>query len=114
LDKIEVIPYVENIKASGNPLAPEVSWTKPKNIPEWCNVLYAVRLLKDYSNQIYRSGPLKDTVHVIPEGKLKQEDFDKTYVRIECQCTDSGEPEKPNPLESRSDTFISLKEALSK
>ena len=114
LDKVEIMPYVENIKVSGNPLAPEVSWKQPKDIPKECNMLYVVRLLKDYRNQIYRSGDLKDTVHVIPEGKLKQEDLEKTYVRIECQCIDSGEPEKPNPLESRSDTFISLKEALSK
>jgi len=114
LDKIEVMPYVENIKVSGHPLAPEVSWKQPKNIPEGCNVLYVVRLLKDYRNQIYRSGNLKDIVHVIPEGKLKQEDLDNTYVRIECQCYDSVEPEKPYSLELRSDTFISLKEALSK
>jgi hypothetical protein len=71
-------------------------------------------LLKDYSTQIYRSGNLKETVHVIPEGKLKQEDLDNTYVRIECQCIDSGEPQQPLPLELRSETFIPLKEALSK
>ena len=39
--------------------------------------MYRVRLLKDSDNQIYRSGYLKDPVHVIPEGKLKQEDLDK-------------------------------------
>jgi hypothetical protein len=114
LDKIEVMPYVEDIKVSGHPLSPEVSWKQPKNIPKGCNVLYVVRLLKDYRNQVYRSGDLRDTVHVIPEGKMKQEDLDNAYVRIECQCIDSGEPEKPLSLELRSDTFISLKEALSK
>ncbi|MGB5424234.1 MAG: hypothetical protein WBN03_18875 [Desulfobacterales bacterium] len=114
LDKIEKMPYVENLKASGNPLAPEISWKEPKNIPEGCNVMYIVRLLKDYRTQIYRSGNLKDTVHVIPEGKLKQEDLDNTYVRIECQCFDSGESENPNPLELRSETFITYKEALAK
>ena len=114
LDKIKVMPYVDNLKVSGNPLAPEVSWKEPKNIPEGCNVMYIVRLLKDYSTQIYRSGNLKETVHVIPEGKLKQEDLDNTYVRIECQCIDSGEPQQPLPLELRSETFIPLKEALSK
>ena len=114
LDKIEEMPYVENLKVSGNPLAPEISWKEPKNIPEGCDVMYRVRLLKDNNNQIYLSGYLKDPVHAIPEGKLKQEDLDNTYVRIECQCIDSGEPEKPIPLELRSETFISLKEALSK
>ena len=114
LDKIEVMPYVENLKVSGNPLAPEISWKEPKNIPEGCDVMYRVRLLKDYSTQIYLSGYLKDPVHVIPEGKLKQEDLDNTYVRIECQCIDSGEPQQPLPLELRSETFISFKEALSK
>ena len=109
LDKIEVMPYVENLKVSGNPLAPEISWKEPKNIPEGCDVMYRVRLLKDYSTQIYRSGYLKDPVHVIPEGKLKQEDLDNTYVRIECQCIDSGEPQQPLPLELRSETFIPLK-----
>jgi hypothetical protein len=114
LDKIEKMPYVENLGASGDPLAPEISWKEPKNIPEGCNVMYIVRLLKDYSTQIYRSGNLKETVHVIPEGKLKKEDLDNTYVRIECQCIDSGESENPNPLELRSETFISLKEAFAK
>ena len=112
LDKIALMPYVENLKVSGNPLAPEISWKKPKNIPEGCDVMYGVRLLKDYNNQIYRAGHLKDPVHAIPEGKLKQEDLDNTYVRIECQCYDSGEPQQPLPLELSSETFIPLKEAL--
>jgi hypothetical protein len=114
LDKIEVMPYVENLKVSGNPPSPEISWKEPRNIPEGCDVMYRVRLLKDYSTQIYLSGYLKDPAHVIPEGKLKKEDLDNTYVRIECQCIDSGEPQQPPPLELRSETFISLKEALSK
>ena len=114
LDKIEKMPYVENLKTSGNPLTPEIRWNEPKNIPKGCNVLYVVRLLKDYSTQIYRSGNLKETVRVIPEGKLKQEDLDNTYVRIECQCIDSDEPQQPLPLELRSETFINYKEALAK
>lgn len=55
---------------------------------------------------------LKDPVHAIPESKVKQEDLDNTYVRIECQCIDSGEPLQPLPLELRSETFIPLKEAF--
>ena len=114
LDKTDVMPYVENLKVSGNPLAPEVRWTAPQNIPEGCTVMYRVRLLKDSENQIYRSGYLKDPGHVIPEGKLKQEDLDNLYVRIECQCIDSGEPKKPIPLELRSETFVTFKEASAK
>jgi hypothetical protein len=71
--------------------------------------MYILRLLKDYNTQIYRSGNLKETVHVVPEGKLKKEDLDNTYVRIECQCIDSGEPQQPLPLELRSETFIPLR-----
>lgn len=114
LDKTDEMPYVQKPKVSGNPLAPEVSWKAPNNIPEGCNIMYRIRLLKDSNNQIYRSGYLKETVHVIPEGKLKKDDLDDMYVRIECQCFDSGEPKKPIPLELRSETFISYKEALAK
>ena len=113
IDKTDVIPPVENVKVSGDPLAPEVSWNMLKNIPEWCSVSYAVRLLKDYYNQMYRSANLKDPSHAIPVGKLKREDLDKTYLRIECSCNDPEYPEK-FMTRLRSSTFISLKEVLPK
>ena len=116
LDKVAEMPYVKDVKASGSPLAPTITWVAPneKDIPEGCRVIYRVRLLKDFNNQFYRSPNLIDTKHQIPEGKLKSEDLSDTYVRIECQCWDRDERARTMPLELTSHTFRPLKEALGK
>ena len=117
LDKVGTLPYVGNIKASGNPLAPMITWTAPKQeeIPTKCKIVYVVRLLKDINNQFYRSKtPTDDLKEQIPEGFLKSENISDTYVRIECQCLDVDDMDHPNPIELKSETFRSLKEALGK
>jgi hypothetical protein len=115
LDKVGEMPYVGNIKASGNPLAPTISWSAPKEggYPPECKVRYAVRLLKSFRSQFYRSKYISDdTKHKIPEGVLKSEDIPDTYVRIECQCVDPDDKEHRMPVELTSQTFRPLKEAL--
>ena len=50
LDKVGEMPYVKDVKASGNPLAPTIIWAAPNNkdIPEGCADLeYRVLLAKD-------------------------------------------------------------------
>lgn len=113
-DIVGELPYAGNIKASGNQLAPLIMWTAPKReeIPSRCKIGYRVRLLKDSSNQFYRSKKLiYDLKHQIPEGVLKPEDIADTYARIETQCWDA-ESEHPVAVEIKSETFRSLKEAL--
>lgn len=114
LDKIAQMPYVKNIKASGNPLAPMITWSAPeKDSPAYCKIKYIVRLLKDKHSQFYKSKKgLLDTKEQIPEGFLKAEDIPDTYVRIECQCWDTDEEDSSMPLELKSQTFRPLKEAL--
>jgi len=114
LDKVGEMPFVGDIKASGNPLAPTISWSAPKEggYPPECKIRYAVRLLKDIDSQLYRSKYTDDTKHQIPEGVLKSEDIPGTYIRVECQCVDPDDKEYAVPVELRSDTFRPLKEAL--
>jgi hypothetical protein len=117
LDKIGTMPYVKNIKASGNHLAPIITWTAPnqEEIPAKCKTIYVVRLLKDISNQFYRSKtPTDDPKEQIPEGVLKPENVSDAYVRIESQCLDTDDMDHPVPTELKSETFRSLKEALGK
>ena len=108
------MPYVKNIKASGNPLAPLITWNAPEiDYPSECKIKYKVRLLKNNRSQFYKSKKgLSDTKEQIPEGFLKPEDIPDTYVRIECQCWDTDEEDSSMPLELRSETFRPLKEAL--
>jgi hypothetical protein len=115
LDKVGKMPYVGDIKASGNPLAPTITWTAPdeKDYPAECKIKYKVRLLKNHRSQLYKSKKgLSDTKEQIPEGFLKSEDIPDIYVRIECQCWDTDEEDSSMPLELRSQTFRPLKEAL--
>jgi len=114
LDKVGKMPYVRNIKASGNPLAPMITWSAPeKDYPPECKIKYRVRLLKNHDSQFYKTKKLlSDTKEQIPEGFLKPEDIPDTYVRIECHCWDTDEEDSSNPLELRSETFRLLKEAL--
>lgn len=114
LDRIDNMPYLTEIKTSGNPLTPTISWKPPdsKDIPSGCKTGYYVRLIKDINTQLHRSKPLQITNYIIPEGTLKDADLADTYVRIELFCIDSSEPEDPLALELRSSSFSSLKEAL--
>jgi hypothetical protein len=111
------MPYVQNIRASGDPLAPIITWTAPnqEEIPKTCKTVYVVRLLKDISNQFYRSKtPTDDPKEQIPEGVLKPENISDAYVRIEAQCLDTDDMDHPVPTELKSETFRPLKEALGK
>ena len=115
LDKVGEMPFVGNIKASGDPLAPTISWSPPKEggYPSECKIRYAVRLLKNIDTQLYRSKCISDdTKHQIPEGVLKSEDIPDTYVRVECQCVDPDDKEHRMPVELMSQTLRPLKEAL--
>lgn len=117
LNKVGEMPYVGNITASGNPLAPMITWTAPKQeeIPEKCKIGYMVRLIKDVDNQFYRSKKITyELQEQIPEGLLKPENIPDTYVRIECQCLDTDDMDHPVPVELKSETFRPLKEALGK
>jgi hypothetical protein len=117
LDKVGAMPYVANIKASGDPLAPMITWTAPKQeeIPKKCRVGYMVYLLKDVDNQLYRSKALTYGLKKqIPEGVLKPGDVLDTYIKIECQCLDRDDMDHPVPIELKSETFRPLKEALGK
>jgi len=117
LDKVGEMPYVKDIKASGNPLAPIITWAAPNDtdIPEGCADLeYRVRLVKDRKNPYYFSPDLLDTKYQIPEGKLKSEDLSDIYVVIICHCSDRDEKAYPLPTEFISQTFRPLKEALGK
>jgi hypothetical protein len=110
------MPYVKGLKASGNPLAPTLTWTAPseKDIPPGCAIRYQVRLLKNYETQFHKSNPTPDTKYQIPEGVIKSEDLSKIYVRIDTQGYDKSDSEHPLPLELKSQTFMSLEEALGK
>ena len=116
MDKDGDMPYVGQLKASGDPLTPMISWKAPneKDIPKGITVRYVVRLLKDSDNQLYRSKTISNTQHQIPEGKLKSDDLADVYVRIECQGHDKDDLDHPVTLELRSETIKLLKEALNK
>ncbi len=110
------MPYLEGLKASGNPLAPTITWSAPseKDIPQGAALRYNVRLLTHGDHQIYRSRPSSLTTHHIPEGVIKSEDLSKIYVRVQCQGWDKNDHEHTFPLELQSQTFMPLKEALGK
>jgi hypothetical protein len=116
LDMKGEMPYLEGLKASGNPLAPTISWSAPneKDIPQGAEVKYRVRLLKDMNNQFYKSQIITNTSFQIPEGNIKSEELSEIYVRVECQGWDKNEKEHAVPIELMSQTFIPLKEALGK
>jgi len=114
-DKEEAMPFVRDIQASGNQLAPTITWDAPKeeDIPAGCEIRYQVRLIKHVRAQFYKSKkPQSDMKHEIPEGFLKPEDIANTFIRIECQCLKADAKEDAKSLELRSETFQSLKEAL--
>ena len=115
LDKEDAMPFVRKIKASGNQLTPTITWEAPKeeDVPAGCEIRYQVRLIRHNRDQFYKSKkPQSDTKHEIPQGFLKPEDIADTFIRIECQCLKADVKEGAKPLELRSETFQSLKEAL--
>jgi hypothetical protein len=107
------MPYVEGLKASGDPLAPVITWSPPKNIPEGIQVRYRVRLLKDANNQFYISSDIFDTTYKIPQSLIKSDDLSNIYIRIECRGFDKNDFHSV-PIEFQSETFMHLKEALGK
>lgn len=111
-----VMPYVEGLKASGNPIAPTITWKalSKKDIPPSCAIRYQVRLLKNIETQFHKSSVIADTKYQIPEGVIKSEDLSKIYVRIDTQGYDKTDPNHPFALELKSQTFMSLEEALGK
>ena len=115
-EKEAKMPFVTDIKASGNPLAPTITWLAPDemDIPEGCRLSYEIRLIKNFESQFYRAPNLTETKHQIPEGKLKSGDLSDTYIRIICACWDKDDKDHPLPLELWSNTFRPLKEALGK
>jgi len=115
LDKSDPLPYVENIKASGDPLAPVITWQVPdqSQYPSECKLKFKVRLLKSNVEQFYATK--KGTTEPrdqIPAGFLKEDDIADTYVRIETQCWDTADVDQPVPVELKSETFRPLAEAL--
>jgi len=114
LDKEGKLPYVGNIKASGSPFAPTITWTalKKEDYPPECKIKYRVRLLKNNRSQFYKSKKLlSDTKEEIPRGILKYEDIPDTYIRIETQCWDT-ESDHPVAVEAKSETFRPFVEAF--
>ncbi len=116
LNIIGEMPYLEGVKASGNPLAPMITWSAPneKDIPQGVKVRYRVRLLKDMNNKFYKSSITSDTKYQIPEGLIKSEDLSKIYIRVSTSGYDKNDSEHPLPLELQSQTFMPLNEALGK
>lgn len=119
LDMDAVMPFVKEMRASGDPLAPTISWRPPKDkdmedIPEECRLSYVVRLLKAADNQFWQSGGTTSLSVTIPEGVLETEDLFDTWVRIEFRCFDERDygdftpPYWVLPLELRSETFRPL------
>lgn len=112
------MPYLKGVKASGNPVAPTITWLAPKDgeIPQGIEVKYQVRLLTDMNKQFYRSSIISGmlTVCPIPEGIINSDDLSKVYVRVGCQGWDKDEHGGFVPIELETNTFVPLKEALGK
>jgi hypothetical protein len=106
---------VENVKASGSPFAPTITWTalKKEDYPLKCKIKYRVRLLKNNRSQFYKTKKLSsEPKDEIPRGFIKYEDIPDTYLRIETQCWDT-ETEHPVAIEAKSETFRPFVEAFS-
>ena len=115
LDKEWKLPYVENIKASGSPFAPTITWTalKKEDYPPECEIKYRVRLLKNVRSQFYKTKKLSsEPKDEIPRGVLKYEDIPDTYIRIEAQCWDTDDKDHPVGVEFKSETFLPFVEAF--
>jgi hypothetical protein len=113
-DTLGVMPYLKDVRASGDPLAPTITWRPPEteNIPDFCYGIghprpphYKVRLLTASNDQFYRSDRFWDTEYTIPLGVLTVDDIPNTWVRIEHRCQDAD-----YGLELRSETFRPLQD----
>ena len=110
------LPFITDIKVSGNPLAPKIKW-KPvnkKEVPEGIGVAYNVRLLYDTDYYFYRSKLLFKTKHKIPKGYIDQKKYDKIYIKVQCLGFDINDKEHIWPQEIVSITYLLLKEAFDK
>jgi hypothetical protein len=115
LDKVVKLPYVKNIKASGSPFAPMITWTalKKEDYPPECTIKYRIRLLKNNRNQFYKTKKLSSkTKDEIPKGFIKYEDIPDTYIRVETQCWDTDDKDHPVGIELKSETFLPFVEAF--
>lgn len=110
------MPYIDGLTASGNPLAPLLSWSAPNEneIPKNCSIKYQVRLLIGMGNQFHKSEHIIDTKYQIPENLIKSEDLSKIYIRVDTMGYDKTDSEHSLPLEVSSGSFMLLQEALSK
>ena len=108
IDHREAIPYVKRLAATGDPLAPSITWDAPKaqDIPTSCTMGYRVRLLFERTRQIYISPNLTTTSFVVPPGVIRAEDVDELRVRMEALCNE------PGGTDSRSNTFRPLQDLL--
>ncbi len=111
------MPYVREIKASGNPLAPMLSWSAPKvdEIPKNCSIKYEVSLLLNKQNkhdQILKSAGISTTKYQIPQGLLTSKDISKVFIRIDTLGYDDTDVVHTLPLEFKSHAFLSLEDAL--
>jgi len=116
LDNYGELPYVKDIKVTGSPLSPLVTWSalNEKDIPMNIFIRYQVRLLTGMKNQLHKSKILDNTEYQIPEDIIKKEDLPKIYVRVDTLGYDKTDSEHSVPLEMGSRSFVLLQEALSK
>jgi hypothetical protein len=116
LDNYGELPYVKNIKATGNHLSPLVTWSalNDKDIPTNIFIHYQVRLLTDMKNQLHKSKQFDNTEYQIPENIIKKEDLSKIYIRVDTLGYDKTDSEHSVPFEVSSRSFMLLLEALSK
>lgn len=115
LDMKGKMPFVEGVKATGEPLSPTITWNAPgeNEMPMGVKIRYQVRLLMA-GNQFYRSSGTTLTAQAIPEGIIKAEDLPKIYVRVQCQGWDQNDHQHFLPLELQSSTILPLKEIMEK
>jgi len=114
LDKTDELPFVRDLRVSGDPLSPTVTWKEPdpEAVPSWCRKEYRVRLFKDIDTQLHRSDPLSEGKYEVPEGLLKNKDIADTYIRVEFTCYDNEDKDHSLPLERRSETLELLQDLL--
>lgn len=116
LDNYGELPYVKDIKVTGSPLSPLVTWSalNEKDIPMNIFIRYQVRLLMSMKNQLHKSNLFENTEYQIPEGIIKKENLPGIYIRIDTLGYDKTDSEHSVPLEMSSRSFVLLQEALSK
>ncbi len=114
LDDFGELPYVKEIKATGNPLSPLITWSAidENDIPKNIFIKYQIRLLTDIKNQFHKSEEIIMTKYQIPEDLIKTEDLSKIYIRVDTLGYDITDSLHSQPFEVSSRSFIPLSEAL--